>query len=70
MKILEQRALERNAFVITASSKVTGSNVTMRVPGSPHKLAVFEFNTFASSNGNIKDYDEEGSGWMSSLMKP
>lgn len=69
MRIVEMRANDRNAFVNTMSNKISGSYVTMRVPGSPHKLMMFEYNSFASSNN--KEFEEEGEGgWMKSLIKP
>ena len=68
MRIIETKATERNAFVISASSKVSGSYVTMRVPGSPNKLAMFEYNSFASAN--MKELESEGGSWWAALLKP
>ena len=68
MRIVETKAHERNAFVMSASSKISGSFVTMRVPGNSHKLAMFEYNSFASAN--LKEFEDEGAGWWASLLKP
>lgn len=62
------KATERNAFVMTASSKVSGSYVTMRVPGSPNKLAMFEYNSFATNS--MKDLEDDGGTAWGSLVKP
>ena len=69
MKIIEAKAIERNVYLNSQSSSlVSGSFVTMRVPGSPNKLAMFEFNTQASAS--IKDIDDDGYGWIGRLVQP
>lgn len=69
MKIIEAKAIERNVYLNSQSNTlVSGSYVTMRVPGSPNKLAMFEFNTQASDS--IKDLDDDGYGWIGRLMQP
>ena len=69
LKVIETKALEKNAFLVAqSSSKISGSYVTMRVPGQPHKLATFEFNSFA--NSNLRDLDDDEGSWLKTLAKP
>ena len=68
LKVIETKALEKNAFLTQQStSKISGSYVTMRVPGQPHKLATFEFNSFAN---NLRDLEDDEGSWLGTLAKP
>ena len=68
LKVIETKALEKNSFLVQQSqSKISGSYVTMRVPGQPHKLATFEFNSFAN---NLRDLDDEDDSFLSRMIKP
>ena len=68
MKIIETKATERNVYLNAQSSRVSGSYVTMRVPGSTNKLVMFEFN----SNANISDgaQIDDSPSWLGPLVKP